>query len=96
MVKSEVIKEIVKIHHRLTVIHPFADGNGRTSRAFMNLMLTRYGLPPIYITTDKKDEYIKLLNYVDANGDINALYEFLLKEIIPNHSNYHSLRFYPG
>lgn len=91
MAKSEVIKEIVKIHYRLTVIHPFADGNGRTSRAFMNLLLTRYGLPPIYIATDKKDEYIKLLNYADANGTINALYNFFLKEIIPSHSNFHSL-----
>ena len=47
--KSEIMKAIAWIHHRLTVIHPFSDGNGRTSRAFMNLLLVRNGIPPIFI-----------------------------------------------
>lgn len=32
----DLIDEAVKIHHKITVIHPFADGNGRTSRVFLN------------------------------------------------------------
>ena len=32
MANSEVIKQAAVIHHRLTVIHPFGDGNGRTVR----------------------------------------------------------------
>ncbi len=33
-------------HFRLTAIHPFADGNGRTARLLMNLLLLRGGYPP--------------------------------------------------
>ena len=41
---SEYVKHVVRTHHQITVIHPFQDGNGRTSRAFMNVQLVRAGL----------------------------------------------------
>ncbi|MDD5974100.1 MAG: Fic family protein [Spirochaetales bacterium] len=92
MKKSEIVKEIVKIHHRLTVIHPFSDGNGRTSRAFMNLLLMRYGIPPVFITLERKLEYVKALSIADTNGNIDTLYSIIMKEIINSHSNYYSVR----
>lgn len=82
---SEIILEIVKIHHRITVIHPFADGNGRTSRAFMNLMFLRYGVPPVYIRTTNKQEYCNALEYADKTQNYSKLYEFFLKSIIRAH-----------
>ena len=36
-------------HHRLVAIHPFVDGNGRTARLVMNLLLMRSGYPPSVI-----------------------------------------------
>ena len=36
---SEYILRVLKIHHRITQIHPFRDGNGRSSRALLNWML---------------------------------------------------------
>lgn len=36
-------------HYKLVDIHPFADGNGRTSRLIMNLILLRAGYPPVII-----------------------------------------------
>jgi Fic family protein len=33
-------------HFRLSAIHPFSDGNGRTCRLLMNLLLLRGGYPP--------------------------------------------------
>jgi Fic family protein len=36
-------------HHRLVAIHPFIDGNGRTARLVMNLLLIREGYPPTII-----------------------------------------------
>ena len=61
MPKSEIVRAIADIHHKLTVIHPFPDGNGRTIRAFTNLLFLRYGIPPIYIRTETKKEYINAL-----------------------------------
>ena len=33
-------------HHRLAAIHPFIDGNGRTARLVINLLLMKQGYPP--------------------------------------------------
>jgi Fic family protein len=36
-------------HRRLVDIHPFNDGNGRTARLLMNLLLIRSGYPPVAV-----------------------------------------------
>lgn len=79
---SKYIEGAVHLHHQLTVIHPFADGNGRTLRAFLNVMLIRGGTTPLYIKTDEKDEYIQALERADLTGDYNSLYEFVFKTIL--------------
>lgn len=38
---SEYVLQALKIHHRITQIHPFRDGNGRSSRAMLNWMLRK-------------------------------------------------------
>ena len=81
---SDRIKFVIEIHHRLTVIHPFMDGNGRTLRAFMNLQLVSMGLPPIYIKTENKNEYLEALSEADKNN-MNDLYEVIYKSIFRCH-----------
>ncbi len=80
---SEYVKEVVVLHHKLTVIHPFGDGNGRTLRAFMNLLFIRRGLLPIYFKVEEKSEYLEALAQAD-NGDSNyeKLYEAVCKAIL--------------
>ena len=41
-------------HFRLTAIHPFGDGNGRTARLLMNLLLLRGGYPPIAVRPEDR------------------------------------------
>ncbi len=41
-------------HFRLTAIHPFSDGNGRTARLLMNLMLIRGGYPPVAVRPEDR------------------------------------------
>lgn len=48
------------LHDELVKIHPFIDGNGRTSRLLMNLQLLAYGYP---IANLKGDNQTKLLYY---------------------------------
>ncbi len=79
---AEVILEASKIHHRLTVIHPFADGNGRCSRAILNWIFRLKGLPPIYIKFPEKEEYYAGLKNVDTEGNWDKLYRILMKETI--------------
>jgi Fic family protein len=85
MSRSEYIRRSTEIHHRITVIHPFGDGNGRTSRAFLNLMLIRHGLPPIYIRTKQKDEYCTALAQMDSGGDGKELFQIFLNAILRSH-----------
>jgi len=82
MPMSEYVKHVARIHHRITVIHPFPEGNGRTSRAFMNVQLVRAGLLPIYIKVEEKKEYIDALARADELNDYDELYEIMLRLIL--------------
>jgi len=49
-------------HHKLVWIHPFFDGNGRTVRLVMNLLLMRKGFPPAIILKNDRNKYYEALN----------------------------------
>lgn len=80
---SQYVKEVAVVHHKLTVIHPFGDGNGRTLRAFMNLLFIRRGLPPIYFKVEEKKSYLEALAQADkADANYEALYEAVFRAIL--------------
>lgn len=49
-------------------VHPFADGNGRTSRLALNQFLTAAGLTRIIIPTVFRDDYISALKAMSSTG----------------------------
>lgn len=49
-------------HHKFVWIHPFFDGNGRTVRLAMNLLLMRTGFPPAIILKNDRKKYYDALN----------------------------------
>jgi Fic family protein len=53
-------------HRRLVDIHPFNDGNGRTARLLMNLVLIRGGYPPIAVRPEDRPAYIRGLQQAQA------------------------------
>lgn len=54
-------------HHRLAAIHPFVDGNGRTARLVMNLILMKHGYPPTVIERVHRQQYYRVLAQADDN-----------------------------
>ena len=65
-------------HYKLVYIHPFVDGNGRTSRLLMNLILMQHGFPPVIIRKQDRLQYYQLL--VTANdGDVRPFVRFIAK-----------------
>jgi Fic family protein len=67
-------------HHRLVAIHPFIDGNGRTARLVMNLVLFQYGYPPTVILRTNRRQYYQVLMQADA-GRIGPLANFVGKAV---------------
>uniref|UniRef100_A0A0K0E689 Fido domain-containing protein n=1 Tax=Strongyloides stercoralis TaxID=6248 RepID=A0A0K0E689_STRER len=66
-------------HYKLVFIHPFVDGNGRTARLLMNLILSRSGFPPIIIPLEERLNYYKTLK--EANdGDLRPFIRFICQQ----------------
>lgn len=65
-------------HYKLVDIHPFVDGNGRTSRLIMNLILLRSGYPPIMILKEQRNNYYHTLNIANV-GDVRPFVRFIAK-----------------
>ncbi len=67
-------------HAWLVQIHPFSDGNGRTARALMNLILMRRGYPPCIITEDDRSRYINALEDT-WEGDLTPFIELVQENV---------------
>lgn len=63
-------------HHRLTEIHPFIDGNGRTARLVINLSLFQHGYPPAVILRVNRKQYYQVLMQADS-GKLEPLVNFV-------------------
>jgi len=67
-------------HFNLVSIHPFYDGNGRTSRLLMNYIQAFYNLPFAIVHNEAKTEYIEALVKTRDENDINIFREFMSQE----------------
>ncbi len=56
-------------HFRLTAIHPFSDGNGRTARLLMNLVLIRGGYVPVAVRPKDRKRYLDALEHGSLKDD---------------------------
>ena len=50
---ADPVERAAQLHHGISRIHPFTDGNGRAARLAMNFVLLAAGYPPISIPTDR-------------------------------------------
>lgn len=74
---------LAQIHSGFEQVHPFIDGNGRTGRLVLNLLLVRLGLPPIIILKQKRPDYLSALQKSD-DGDHGPLGELLARAMYDN------------
>ncbi len=72
--KQHPIEYASEAHYRFVSIHPFADGNGRTGRLLMNLLLLKAGFPIAVISNEKRQAYIESLVQAQAsNSELTLL-----------------------
>ncbi len=76
-------EQLAELHARFERIHPFLDGNGRTGRLVLNLMLVRLGCPPAIIYKRDRPRYLRALRRSDA-GDPGELGEVLARATLDN------------
>lgn len=74
------VEQAALAHHQLAAIHPFIDGNGRTARLVMNLILLRHGFPPSVIRKENRRQYYRLLGQADA-GNAKPFVNFIGREV---------------
>ena len=76
-------EQLAMVHCVFEQIHPFLDGNGRTGRLVLNLILVRHGYPPAVIYKNQRPAYLRALRRADQ-GDPGLLGELLARAILDN------------
>jgi len=64
-------------HYRLVAIHPFGDGNGRTARLLMNLLLLRQGYPPVAVRPEDRKTYLDTLEQASLRDELKPFQTFM-------------------
>jgi Fic family protein len=68
------------LHHKLVYIHPFFDGNGRTSRLVMNIILMQSGFPLVIVLKNDRKRYYQTLSVADR-GEYTDFVNFIARAV---------------
>lgn len=77
----EYINSCLKLKCHLVEIHPFADGNGRTMRALVNLLFKIAGLPPVYVKRSERTKYLTAMGRAISDNDYSVINKFYYYKI---------------
>jgi Fic family protein len=72
---------VVLGHFIFVYIHPYLDGNGRTGRFLMNVMLAAGGYPWMVIPVQSRDRYMSALEAASVGQDIVPFASFLAEHV---------------
>ena len=73
----EQLELAFEAHQRLVSIHPFNDGNGRTSRLLMNYVQRYYGQPLTIVFREDRREYFTALEQSRVAEDLTVFFDFM-------------------
>ena len=79
--KAHPVLQASYAHYALVVIHPFADGNGRTARALGSVFTYRSQSVPLLVLVDTKRDYLRSLQSADK-GENQTFVDFILERSI--------------
>ena len=76
-------------HERLVTIHPFTDGNGRTARLLMNLVLLKAGYAPVVVGPAERVAYVDGLQALQVGGDAGPYAAFMAGRLAASLDHHH-------
>ncbi|MDB8550934.1 Fic family protein [Turicibacter sanguinis] len=75
------VKLAALFHFKYVYIYPFIDGNGRSARLLMNLILLRNGYPLTVIRNTDRVDYMSALEKVSTTGNTDDFVEFVAQAV---------------
>ena len=79
--KAHPVERAAEAHYRLVTIHPFADGNGRSARLLMNMILLMSGYPAALIRKRDRLAYIGSLEKAQLGGSRDDYFKIIAKAV---------------
>jgi len=73
------VKIAADAHYKLVSIHPWVDGNGRTARLLMDLLLIQAGYPPAIIRKEERRRYLGSLEKAQLGGSMQKFYDLIVE-----------------
>lgn len=80
-IDAHPVAQAAYAHYAFVCVHPFADGNGRVSRALASIFTYRNPGVPLVIFADQKSAYIDALEAAD-DGKFGAFIRFISERVI--------------
>ncbi|MBN2825621.1 MAG: Fic family protein [Campylobacterales bacterium] len=78
------IQRATLAHYHFVTIHPFIDGNGRTARILMNLILMQNGYVPAIIEFSDRSQYIQSIEKAQNENTIEDFSLFIAQQVSKN------------
>ena len=69
-----------KVHYDFVSIHPFGDGNGRTSRLLMNFVQKKFNLSYTFVFKEDKKKYFDALENSRKTNSLQPFYNFMFAQ----------------
>lgn len=75
------VERAARVHADFVKIHPFVDGNGRTSRLLMNLELMKSGFPPVVLSVENRLAYYETLDIAHTKSDYDPFLKLIINSV---------------
>lgn len=79
--REHCLQTAAEAHFKLVSIHPFTDGNGRTARLLMNILLMQKGYPPALIRKEDRARYIDAVEKGQLKGELSDYYQIIYEAV---------------